>query len=391
MAECLLLKGGGGSGSDDVTATTEHVLMNRTAITKESDDEPIAGIMPDNTTTTSNGTVPGMSSSYPSVPSRTGLNMQINTNTDGVKRISICPPKGYYQGGNGSYVSIPASDLGTAAVNQVLSSATFTSENGLKISGTIPIKSAATYTPGTTSQVIAAGQYLNGTQTIDSLGGTATAAQVLSGYTFSSNNAGRAVSGTIPIKSAATYTPGATAQVIAAGQYLSGAQIIAARPAGWYDSATQQTVFNYGSYGNAANMGAFYTNSTYVWSSDATRPAVMNEANSMYLGGTNPTYRVIFRQAFPLEWKWAYINWFTGVSNRSITIFVINPSTMLSVGSRVFTVTTPNTGGNGAYIDLSTYVSQCTNGWFLGFAGDFSNMVSYGLRTVILGPTQPVL
>ena len=191
---------------------------------------------------------------------------------------------------------------------------------------------------------------------------------------------------------AQTITPGATAQtVLTSGKFGTGNITVAARPAGWYDSATQQTVFNYGSYGNAANMGAFYTNSTYVWSSDATRPAVMNEANSMYLGGTNPTYRVIFRQAFPLEWKWAYINWFTGVSNRSITIFVINPSTMLSVGSRVFTVTTPNTGGNGAYIDLSTYVSQCTNGWFLGFAGDFSNMVSYGLRTVILGPTQPVL
>lgn len=37
---------------------------------------------------------------------------------------------------------------------------------GAQIVGTIPTKEAATYTPGTTSQSIAAGQYLCGAQTI---------------------------------------------------------------------------------------------------------------------------------------------------------------------------------------------------------------------------------
>jgi len=67
-----------------------------------------------------------------------------------------------------------------------------------KVTQSIPTKAAATITPGTTDQTIAAGQYLSGTQTIASLGGNATQADVLTGRTFSSNAVGRAVSGTMP-------------------------------------------------------------------------------------------------------------------------------------------------------------------------------------------------
>ena len=59
--------------------------------------------------------------------------------------------------------------------------------------------------------------------------GTATAAQVLSGYTFT-NSSSVDISGTIPSKSAATYTPGDSAQTISSGQYLSGVQTISAVP-----------------------------------------------------------------------------------------------------------------------------------------------------------------
>lgn len=44
MAECILLgNGGGGLGSDDVTATRAHVLAPYTAITSDSNDEPVEG------------------------------------------------------------------------------------------------------------------------------------------------------------------------------------------------------------------------------------------------------------------------------------------------------------------------------------------------------------
>ncbi len=52
-----------------------------------------------------------------------------------------------------------------AAAGHILSGMT-AYVNGNKITGNIPSKGAATYTPGTTNQTIAAGQYLSGTQTI---------------------------------------------------------------------------------------------------------------------------------------------------------------------------------------------------------------------------------
>lgn len=60
---------------------------------------------------------------------------------------------------------------------------------------------------------------------VDTSAGDATAAQILSGK--KAYVAGSLVTGNIASKGAATYTPGTSNQTIAAGQYLSGAQTIA--------------------------------------------------------------------------------------------------------------------------------------------------------------------
>ena len=45
MAICLINKSGGGITSDDVTARREHVLQGYTALTSDSNDEPVQGTM----------------------------------------------------------------------------------------------------------------------------------------------------------------------------------------------------------------------------------------------------------------------------------------------------------------------------------------------------------
>lgn len=118
------------------TAVAANILSGKTAWVNGS---KVTGSMPDNSTTTSNGTVPGISSSYPSVPTRpaeSGL-LQYCADTSGTARISMSPPKGYYPGGGSSYVNRPASEFGNATAADVVSGRTFTSASGLKVSGTM--------------------------------------------------------------------------------------------------------------------------------------------------------------------------------------------------------------------------------------------------------------
>lgn len=117
------------------TVSTGNVLKDQTFTS--SNGLKISGTMPNNSTTTSNGTVPGISESYPNVPTREADNLQYNVGTDSIARISMEPPKGYYSGGGGSYINRPASDFGNATANRVVAGNTFTSSAGIKVSGTI--------------------------------------------------------------------------------------------------------------------------------------------------------------------------------------------------------------------------------------------------------------
>jgi hypothetical protein len=61
----------------------------------------------------------------------------------------------------------PASNFGNATAADVLSGKTFTSTAGVKVNGTIPTKGATTHTPGTSNKTaVAAGTYCSGAQTV---------------------------------------------------------------------------------------------------------------------------------------------------------------------------------------------------------------------------------
>lgn len=94
----------------------------------------------------------------------------------------------FYYDGTADCVFILAKAVGTATVADVLAPKTFSNGDDIELTGTIPSKAVATYSPSTNVQTISAGQYLSGVQTISAITGTATKADVVAGKTFNSAN-----------------------------------------------------------------------------------------------------------------------------------------------------------------------------------------------------------
>lgn len=185
MSRAIKMDGsGGGSGSDDLTAAKAQVLENHTAITKDSDDEPGTGTMRhlSNRATITHETTNG-------TKVLVGDAAFMATNSDGVQRAEI-----RYNGSDGyvtpnTLFAIPAGTMATAG--------------------------------GLTTSKLLAGQSafgISGTATNDA---TATAAQLLAGYTAWKN--GAKITGTIPSLGSQTLYPGTTAKTLySTGSYMTG-------------------------------------------------------------------------------------------------------------------------------------------------------------------------
>ena len=202
-----------------------------------------------------------------------------------------------------------------------LSKVTVNAISSTYIGSDVTKKSAATYTPGTSDQSIASGQYLNGTQTIkgdsnltaaniksgvkifnvtgsyagSSSGGNTPSLQTKtvtpsesaqtvspdSGYDGLSSVTVNAVSKTyvgsgVTKKAAATYTPKTTDQSIASGQYLSGTQTIkgdANLVAGNIKSGV--SIFGVtGTYAGSGSSGGSGNNNVEAYAVTSTNPSV---------------------------------------------------------------------------------------------------------------------
>ena len=229
----------GGTSSEEVTATKANVLAGTTTITADSNDEIVEGTMPNNS-----GQAKGTDNVY---------------FDDSYMHVTVKYP-GYYD--ENSTIRINKGNLGDATADKVLEGTTYSSSEGLNLSGNIPIKSADTYFASTNDSTIDAGQYLGGAQTIKGLaqtnfspaniktgvtvkinngdrdlfyatgtfGGDATLdnnARMLNGY-IAYGKDGTKYTGSIGSKAAATYYATTSDQTIASGQYLSGVQTIKA-------------------------------------------------------------------------------------------------------------------------------------------------------------------
>lgn len=170
MAECILMKGGGGADLDAVTAAAGDVLEGKVIV--GADGEPLTGSMADNS-----GDV------LPASASLDAVNERVELTVPAAGKYSLTSKLYAAFQTIASLVGLTAEKLvsgntvlgidGSATSDATLSSASQLrngivgyGKNGAKYTGSMTEKAAATYTPGTANQTIAAGQYLAGAQTI---------------------------------------------------------------------------------------------------------------------------------------------------------------------------------------------------------------------------------
>ena len=131
------------------TAIEADVIENKTFYSKDKDIK--TGTMPDYSKRRTN-TI-GFSQSFTNTPLVKLSSCTLTTASDGNSYFAAQPLKGYYPGT--SYIGITASSLGNAAISNVLSGTTFTSRNGINLSGNMPNNGSisASINPGGTYKI----------------------------------------------------------------------------------------------------------------------------------------------------------------------------------------------------------------------------------------------
>lgn len=164
--------GDGSAGSDEVTASSAQVLKGYTAITTDSNDEPMEGTIPSKAAQTYNVSASNQEisagqylSGKQTIRAVTTSNLTAANIRKNVRvTVGDSANASRIRDVTGSYSTVSGKTAAGAA--QILSGYAAFANGSNQINGSIPLKAAATYTPGTSDQSIAKGYYLNGVQTI---------------------------------------------------------------------------------------------------------------------------------------------------------------------------------------------------------------------------------
>lgn len=251
MAEAIIsFGGGGGTTSDELTATRDDVIAGKTAVTSDSDDEPVQGTLVER---------------FGDTPSTDSFQYAES------KNYYVDCPEGVYRD-------------------------TRTNVHGEVKGGRIMVRhDKLAQDLGITPNKIATGQniaLINGTYT--GLGNAAPA-QVLQGYTFSSAALSNAA-GAIPGNGGGTYTPQPWQQVHqCAGSYMTGNVVINPIPSNYLDISGGQSVFLNGTFGPIVNRGAYmFLPSVSIGSGGITK---WNRANRSWSSYNDPNSGAFIKPA----------------------------------------------------------------------------------------------
>ena len=186
---------GGGTGSDDCTATKAELLKGYTAVTNDSDNEPVEGALELTGTATISQVLSSITFYNTNAKSKLTGNMinngAISQSLNAGESYTI--PTGYHNGsGKVTANSLASQTSGTATAGQILSGQTAW-VNGNKLTGTIASLAGQTITPSASQQTVScSGKYMLGNIVVyavnvfkeGSISGTASAS-TLQSYTLS--------------------------------------------------------------------------------------------------------------------------------------------------------------------------------------------------------------